>query len=373
MRGGGHPALSDGLDIVLFLRVEALAGAELSMFRVVEDLQARGLRVLSALYGSAPGRVAQAYPGLNVLALPVRRTRSAILPLARLLRLRRPRVLISALTMTNCAAILGARLSGTPTRVIQTEHNPVVVRFRHDGARRAAYIRMLRSSYTRADAVVAVSSGVAREIEEITRSAVSPRVIYNPVVDGELLVSPGLPHPWLDPREPPCIFAMGRLSPEKGYPRLLAAFANLVKRAPCRMIILGEGAQRGELEQLRDRLNLGASVLLPGFVAHPKDWIQHGSLYVCSSEYEGFGNALVEALECGVPVVSTDCPFGPGEILGAGRWGRLVPLGRTDLLADAMADVLRRPFDKAPLRERAATFSRARSADGYAKLVSEFM
>ncbi len=373
MRVGSKPAFSHGLDIVLFLRVEALAGAELSMFRVVEDLQARGLRVVSALYGSAPARVAQEYPRLNVLALPVRRTRSAILPLARLLRSSRPRVLLSALTMTNCAAALGARLSGTATRVIQTEHNPVVVRLRHDGARRAAYIRMLRSSYTRADAVVAVSSGVAREIEEITRNAVSPRVIYNPVVDGEVQPSSGAPHPWLGPGEPPCILAMGRLSPEKGYPRLLAAFAQLVKRHPCRMIILGEGSQRGELEQLRDRLGLGTSLLLPGFVARPKDWIQHGSLYVCSSEYEGFGNAIVEALDCGVSVVSTDCPFGPGEILGSGRWGRLVPLGRTDLLADGMEDVLAQPFDKAPLRERAATFSRARSADGYAKLVSEMI
>jgi glycosyltransferase involved in cell wall biosynthesis len=282
-------------------------------------------------------------------------------------------VLLSALTMTNCAAAAGAKLSGTATAVVQTEHNPVVVRCRHTGLRRAAYIRLLRTSYEMAQAVVAVSAGVGKEISTITRGAVQARIIYNPVVGKEPGACAELPHPWLRHGEPPCILAVGRLRPEKNFGLLLRAFDLLRKQRPCRLIILGEGSERAGLEAERDRLGLTDSVLLPGFVSTPSHWMAHAALFVCSSAYEGFGNVIVEALECGVPVVSTDCPFGPAEILDGGRFGRLVPNDRADLLAAAMACSLDDPVDGDLLRARAAMFSRARAVDAYAGLLEQFL
>jgi glycosyltransferase involved in cell wall biosynthesis len=281
--------------------------------------------------------------------------------------------LLSALTMTNCAAAAGVMLSGTTTVVVQTEHNPVVARFRHTGIRRTAYLRLLRTSYQTAQAVVAVSAGVGREISAITRGAVQARIIYNPVVDASPEARSAPPHPWLRAGEPPCILAAGRLRPEKNYGLLLQAFALLQRQRRCRLIILGEGVERPRLEVLRGHLNLDDSVLLPGFVRSPGRWMNHASLFVCSSAYEGFGNVIVEALECGIPVVSTDCPFGPAEILDGGRYGRLVPNDRDDLMAAAMAQSLDEPADADRLRARAALFSRARAADAYADLLKQFL
>lgn len=364
---------ADRPQIVLFQRIEALAGAELTMFRIVEGLQARGIRVTSALYGSKAAEIARDFPWLNAAVLPVLHTRNAILPLARLLRRDRPRVLLSALTMTNCAAAAGAKLSGTATAVVQTEHNPVVARCRYTGLRRAAYVRLLRTSYQMAQSVVAVSAGVGKEISAITRGSVQARVIYNPVVDTGPDACPDPPHAWLRSGEPPCILAVGRLRPEKNYGLLLRAFDLLRRQRPCRLIILGDGSERSRLEALRAQLNLTDCVLMPGFIATPGHWLAHASLFVCSSAYEGFGNVIVEALECGVPVVSTDCPFGPAEILDGGRYGKLVPNDRGDLLAAAMSGCLDAPVDRDFLRARAAEFSRTRAVDAYADLLGEFL
>jgi glycosyltransferase involved in cell wall biosynthesis len=358
---------------MLFQRIEALAGAELTMFRIIEDLHARGLRVRSALYGSKAAEISRQFPALNPVILPVTRTRSVIVPLARLLRRERPDVLLSALTMTNCAAAAGAMLSATSTAVVLTEHNPVVARCRHQGARRMAYLRLLRTSYRMAHAVVAVSSGVGDEISRITGGAVRARIIHNPVATKGPEPCETPPHPWLESGQPPCIMGIGRLRPEKNFALLLEAFADLARARPCRLIILGEGTERARLEALRDQLGLHDRVLLPGFVPRPGDWLQHAALFVCSSAYEGFGNVIVEALECGVSVVSTDCPFGPAEILAGGTFGRLVPNDRSDLLATAMAESLDQPMAQEMLRARASMFSRDRAVDAYVDLLSEFL
>lgn len=368
-----HAAATVRPDVLLFQRIEDLAGAELTMFRIVQDLQARGIRVKSALYGSRAKESARDFPWLKASALPIVRTRDVVLPLARLLRRERPCVLLSALTITNCAAVAGARLAAVPTAVVQTEHNPVVARCRHTGLRRTAYLQLLRTSYRLAQAVVAVSAGVGREIGTLTGGAVQARIIYNPAVDNDPPPASDPPHPWLVPGEQPCILAVGRLRPEKNYPLLLHAFAEARRHRRCRLIIIGDGPERPQLEAIcRDR-DLTDSVLLPGYINAPSGWLNHASLFVCSSLYEGFGNVIVEAMACGVPVVSTDCPFGPAEILDGGRYGILVPNDRADLLADALLRGLDQPADPDRLRARAAMFSRARAADAYATLLKEYI
>ena len=136
------------------------------------------------------------------------------------------------------------------------------------------------------------------------------------------------------------ILATGRLTDQKKFSTLIEAFAILRAQRECRLAILGEGELRASLEALVAERGLAPDVLLPGFVANPFAWMRQASLFVLSSAWEGLPTVLIEAMACGVPVVTTDCPSGPREILEDGRWGRLVPVGDASALAIAISGAL---------------------------------
>jgi len=161
------------------------------------------------------------------------------------------------------------------------------------------------------------------------------------------------------------VLSVGTLKRAKDYPTLLRAFAALPRSLHAKLTILGEGGLRSQLEAQVAELGLEGRVAMPGFVLDPYPWFRTADLLVLSSESEGFGNVLVEALECGVPVVSTNCPGGPREILEGGRHGRLVPVGDSQALADAMAATLTAPVDRERLIARARDFSAERIAEQY--------
>jgi len=163
---------------------------------------------------------------------------------------------------------------------------------------------------------------------------------------------------------------VGRLAVQKDFPTLLRAFARLRAARPARLMILGEGDRRSELEQLASALGISADVRLPGFVENPLAYMRRAAVFVLSSIYEGFGNVLVEALACGCPIVSTDCPGGPAEILEHGRFGRLVPVGDVAALGDALLATLAAPRESEALVARARDFSAAVIADRYLGVLS---
>ena len=195
--------------------------------------------------------------------------------------------------------------------------------------------------------------------------------IYNPVVTRTLhdgMVEPP-PHPWLLDGGAPVVLAVGRLEKPKDFPTLIKAFARLASRRPCRLIILGEGKERKKLEGLVQGLKLSDRVSLPGWVDNPFAYMSRASLFVVSSIYEGLSMVLVEALACGCPCASTDCPAGPAEILRDGKLGPLVAVGDEVGLAEAMDRVLDRPPDKRMLQRRAADFSVDTAASAYEVLI----
>ena len=224
----------------------------------------------------------------------------------------------------------------------------------------------------RAKHIVAVSEGVRDEFAVMTKT---PRhsisTIYNPVVgpwqDAMQVEVPA--HPWMTDTGPPVVLSVGRLSPQKDYPTLLRAFHNVSKTMDLRLIILGEGEQRMRLEALVRELGLQDRVSLPGWTHNVFSFIARASLFVLSSRHEGLPSVLIEALACGCPCVSTDCPHGPSEILEGGRTGPLVPVGDHVSLAEAMRATLRRPPDKERLRARAKFFSVERSVGEYERLI----
>ena len=300
--------------------------------------------------------------------------------LADWLRHEQPDGLIACMPQENVVALLARDLAGTSTRVLLTEHNTlsaIVRRARSVGHR--ALPPLIGHTYRRADSVVAVSTGVA---DDLAVTSGLPRgmiqVIHNPAVpaDVDRRAAEPVEHPWLQPGQPPVVLGVGRLAPQKDFALLLRAFALLRCEPAARLVILGEGPdahatakRRAELEGLARELGVADRFTLPGHTENPFAWMARASVFVLSSTHEGFGNVLPEAMACGCPVVSADCPSGPAEILENGRWGRLVPVGDTVAMAEAIQATLAAPPDRADLRRRAAAFRLDAAVDRYEALL----
>jgi len=230
--------------------------------------------------------------------------------------------------------------------------------------------RLARWLYPRADAVIAVSRGVADDIHLVTGY---PRerihAVYSPILTDELRerAAASLDHPWFAPGEPPVVLGVGRLVKQKDFPTLIRAFARVHAERPVRLLILGRAKKkkRQRLVDLIDSLGLAADVQLPGYVDNPLAYMARAAVLVLSSAWEGLPGVLIEALACGCPVVSTDCPSGPSEILADGKYGRLVPVGDATAMAAAINATLDAPPARDALRARAEEFDSARAIDNY--------
>ena len=275
----------------------------------------------------------------------------------------RPDALLAMDTRAVCAGTMAACLAS---------HRPRIVAGLHNALKRLQDIWMARASYVYADAAFGVSSGVAADLRRLPGMA-RERVhtVYNPVVaeDVDRKAREPVDHPWIGGDGPPVILAVGRLSAQKGFSTLLAAFARLLTRRPARLVVLGEGKRRPQLLSLARRLGVAEHVDFPGFVDNPYAFMARASLFVLSSRYEGLANVLIEAMACGCPVVSTDCPHGPREVLEDGKHGPLAPVGDAEALAAAMARTLDAPPRPEALRERASFFNAARAIDRYEELL----
>ena len=293
-----------------------------------------------------------------------RQIMAALPALVRYLRGERPDMLVSADHWVNFCAILGCMLTRGPSRVAVSQRMHL-----SQHAKNKPFMRRLVSRlYPHADAIIAVSNGVADDLASTTRvNHQDITTIYNPVVTPELKEYARMPvnHPWFAAGAPPVILAVGRLTLQKDFASLLRAFARVRVVRPARLMILGDGTRRQDLKLLAERLGVVDDVTLPGFVTNPYPYMAQASVFALSSVWEGFGNVLVEALACGCPVVSTDCPSGPAEILDNGVYGRLVPVGDDAALAAAILATLDAPHNAGRLQTRAAQFSVERAVDGY--------
>jgi len=305
-------------------------------------------RAVDLVLASASGPLLAGVPAaVSVVDLRAGRVLSAAPGLARYLRRERPHALVSGLNYANLIALWSRALSRVPLRLVICEHTTLSVAAAHAANCKDRLMPMMaRRFYGRADVVIAVSQGVADDL--IRTTGLPPervRVVYNPIVSSELYARADEPllDPWFTPDEPPVIVAVGRLTPAKSYPTLLRAFHRLRERVPCRLLILGEGPERQMLTALADDLQLGADCRLHGFAANPYAFMRRAAVFAMSSAWEGLPVALIEALALGVPIVSTDCPSGPREILAEGRWGQLVPPGDVDAFANALAEALQGP------------------------------
>jgi glycosyltransferase involved in cell wall biosynthesis len=222
-----------------------------------------------------------------------------------------------------------------------------------------------------ADGIVAVSQGVAGDLSQATGIPESRiTVINNPAItaDFDERVAVDVEHPWLDDPTIPVFVTAGRLVPQKDHETLLRALAIYRKTSPARLLVLGTGPLEEPLRAFAGELGIADAVDFLGFCNNPLPYMRRASAFILSSRYEGFGNVIVEALGCGTPVVSTDCPYGPSEILAGGRWGRLTPVGNAEAMAAALSGDLRKQFPPEKLRERARQFTAGTAVKQYMEL-----
>jgi len=361
--------------ISIFIPMLKGGGAERVTAYLASGLAERGFPVDLVLNQAIGSYLAGLSERVRVVELHARRVLTGILPLARYLRSERPALLLTALEHATIAAFLAKRIAGVATRMVPTAHSTLSQIVQHDrGIRESIVKHTISWCYRRSDAVVAVSQGTA---DDLVRTMGLPagliRVIY-PILTPDIrsLAEEPVKHPYFAPDQPGVILAVGRLWPQKDFPTLLKAFAIVSRHVPHRLLILGEGSQRSELERLVQELRLTDRVAMPGHSKNVFAYMARCSLFVLSSAWEAMPMVITEALAAGVPVVATDCECGPREILRDGQYGRLVPVGNVEQLAKAMLETLAAPRRQTP-EDAFHLFSCGTVVDQHCKLFEELL
>ncbi len=360
------------MNLALFLPRLDDGGAERVMLQLGAAFSARGHAV--DLVVAVPGgplepRVPR---GVRLIDLGARRSIQALPALARHLRRERPHAILSTLEHANILAVWAVKLARTSTRTVLREASVLLPRDQMRGLRPHVQRALMRRVYPMASAVVAVSKSVEDDLVTglgLRRGHV--RTIYNPVVEAglEAKANEPLDDPWFEPGQPPVILGVGRLSPEKDFATLIRAFAEVRAKRPARLVILGEGKERGALEALAKELGVAGDVRLPGYDVNPFRYMRRARVFVLSSLYEGLPGALIQAMACGCRVVGTDCPGGVGETIelaSAPGAGVIVPRRSPSRVAAAVLQLLE-DAERGPERvvHRVEPFSERTSVDAY--------
>ena len=343
MRSAGLSQEAARTKIAIFAPSLAGGGAERGAIKLAEGLARRGFDVDLVLAAAEGPRLQEIPAEVRLVDLGARRVLGSLPGLVRYLRREKPRGLASVLDHANIVALWARKLGRYPGRVVVIEQNTLSEAALNGKTRRDRLMpRLVRRFYPWADYVVGVSQGVADDLAQfVSLSSDKLRVISNPIVAsdiGELAMAP-IDHVWFE-RGEPVFVAAGRLRPQKDFPTLLRAFADVRSRRAARLMILGEGPERGRLEALVEELELADDVSLPGATPNPYAYMARSTAFILSSRWEGLPTVLIEAMSCGAPVIATDCPSGPQEILAGGRYGTLVPVGDVAALAEAMEAAL---------------------------------
>ncbi len=355
--------------IAVFISFSGDGGVERMVTNLAAALVAAGYPVDMVLVRAEGGHVGSIPQGVRLVNLGARHTLTSLPGLIRYLRANRPAVLLAAKDRAIKVAVLARSLARVPTRIVGRLGTTLSAALEgRSWLKRQVWYASMRAFYRWADAIVAVSGGVAKDVLNITGL---PRermhIIRNPVVSPQMLdlARERSTHPWLSERRGVVILGVGRLTRQKDFSTLIRAFARLRRERPCRLIVLGEGRDRAKLESLVKQLGVAADVSLPGFAPNPYSYMARCDLFVLSSAWEGSPNTLTEALALGVPVVATDCPSGPREILQDGRYGKLVPVGDVAALTQAMRATLDDPPPPARLKEAVREYTVEASTRNY--------
>lgn len=365
---GGHAGA-----VALFFAATG-GGVQAIQVTLATALAQRGFRVSCVMPQTRGPYLKQLPANVELVDLATRSPVTLVRRLAGFLRRRRPSLLLTAQHHTIVAAILARALARSDVPLVTVQHNTLSEVCRNSRYRLTRWFvpAALRQLLPRAEIIGAVSEGVAQDLAatlDLPRDRVT--VLYNPVVRESLAIEAAAPagHAWLDQKAAPVVLAVGSLIDRKDFPTLIRAFALVRQSRPARLVLLGEGPERPQLERLIGELGLADLVVMPGFVDNPLAYMARADVLALSSRVEGMPTVIIEALACGTPVVATDCPHGPAELLGGGVYGRLVPIGDAAGLARAIDATLSEPRDPEQRRSCAAEFAVDRAVDRYEGLI----
>jgi glycosyltransferase involved in cell wall biosynthesis len=336
--------------VAVYMHTLYNGGVERVMFNLIQGFLERGIRVdlvLDYLEYSPFEKLLP--PGTRLLPLGAKSTQKRLPRFIAYLKREKPDAVLSATHFANevaCLAKVAARCSRGPrTRLVLSEHTNLSADIRDSAGRVRPRIlaATTRWIYPLADAVVAVSDGVAEDmcrVSGLARKRVT--TVYNPIdfAGLERAAAEDVDEPWFAAGEPPVLVGIGRLEVQKNFPNMLRALKIVRDRVPARLILLGEGSERPHLAALCAEMGLSEVVKMPGFVSNPAAYMARAGVFAMSSSWEGMPVALIEGLALNTPVVSTDCPSGPTEVLHGGMYGELVPMDDSAALAAAIVKVL---------------------------------
>jgi len=362
-----------GKRLAVFLATSGHSGVDRVMKTLLPSIASRGIRVdLLHVKGHGPF-MEENSSGLKVVELGSSHSVSSLLPLVRYLKKEKPDVLLSDKDRVNRVALTAKRLAVVKTRTFVRFGQTVTKFLESQGPwQKTAHSLSMRYLYRAADGIITPSWGSARDLAGFARIPEERiTVIPNPVDVREIrnMASEQADHPWFRVSEVPVVVGLGELTSRKGFDTLIRAFATFRGQKPARLFLMGKGSGRDSLEKLCLDLGIREDVEFAGFRENPFPFLAHADLFVQPSRYEGFGMALLEALALGVPVVATDCPSGPREILQDGKYGRLVPVEDFNSMAAAIKKTLDSPPDAGYLAEAVTPYILETVTDRYIEIL----
>lgn len=298
-------------------------------------------------------------PKVNIIDLQSSKALTSLPKLIKYLRSKRPHILFTSHMHCSTVAIWATKLSGVSTKIIVRQ--PTLLNLSYEKTQISSRIKknvFVASSFL-ADKIIVTSEAMLRDFKKVAKIPKNKfQIIHNPIPIQAIIESSKEPldHPWFQPGKPPVIIAVGRLVDVKDFYTLIKAFSIVEKKSPSHLVILGEGPLRSKLTSLISSLGLNDKVFMPGFVSNPYKYMKKSKVFVLSSLREGFPNSMVEAMACGIPIISTQGDGGVEEILENGVWGQLVPVRNEELLANAILRVFEASYNINTL-ERANDFS----------------
>lgn len=338
-------------------------GAQKMMINLANEFAAQGHRVDLVLFNQE-GIYAN-HINKEVFIRDFKKSRSAlsIFPLRDYIRMHKPDVVMSALFHVNLVTVLASLLAKVnKTKVVLSERNHLTLRLSEMNFVQSYFMKTLvKILYPFADKVIGISDGVCDDLRKMLKPE-DPKFVqtlYNPVVteDFERLVEHNMPS--LYPKETTLrLIASGRFVKQKDYPTMIKALAIYKEKyGDFHLVILGEGPLKNDTIKLAQQLGINKNISLIGFVDNPLACLKQADVFILSSAWEGFCNVIVEALYCGLKVVSTDCPSGPAEILEKGKHGKLVPVSDPEALAKALHEAVNEEIDPSTQSARAMDFT----------------
>jgi glycosyltransferase involved in cell wall biosynthesis len=363
------------VNLLFFILSLGGGGAEMHLLRLVNNLDPEKFEISLAVARGGGSYEIQLKKHITVYRFSENNNSSStlsmlrsIIPLRKLVTIKKPQVVCSFLDNANIVTCLAVLCLSNRPKLILGIQNPPSIDLTSGTLLNRVLLKLAYFLYPKADALVALSKSVGEDVRQLLPS-ISDRlhVIYNAGLDESLsLKSSEKVLEELASKDTTSIVACGRLVPQKGFSYLIKAFEKVRSRKKAKLWILGEGYLRSELETLVSSLNLNDDVFFLGFKSNPYKYMSKADIFVLSSIYEGFGNVVVEAMACGVPVVATDSPGGVKEILDSGRYGVLCQSKNSNALADAILALL----NDSSYRTHLSESGKKRALDFDAKIVA---